>query len=365
MNSAAVNIELGERSYPIFIGNDLADALLDFLRKYSDAGRPVAVITCPTLPRKHAGLFERLNALSRISITTRTDGEPAKNAGQLIEIWETLAHERVDRSGVVVAVGGGVVGDLAGFAAASFLRGIDFVQVPTTLLAMVDSSVGGKTGLNLSAGKNLVGAFYQPQAVFADMRMLSTLPPREFAAGMAEVIKYGLLGDARLFRQLENAGKLSWESPELAPIVKRCCEIKAQVVASDERETARENGRALLNLGHTFGHAVEKVAGYGEYLHGEAVAIGIVAAAVLSEKLGFAPAGTLVPRCTALLEANNLPVKLRAPLPVEPLMHAMASDKKVRAGKLRFVLMRSIGDAFTTGEVPEAAARAVWETLSA
>lgn len=365
MSTEIVNVELGERRYPIFIGNNLADALLSFLQKYVDAGRPIAVITCPTLPKKHAGLFERLNAIARVSITMSTDGETAKTVKELVDIWETLARERVDRSGVIVAVGGGVVGDLAGFAAASFLRGIDFVQVPTTLLSMVDSSVGGKTGLNLTAGKNLVGAFYQPQAVFADMRLLSTLPPREFAAGMAEVIKYGLLGDAPLFEALENAGKLAWDSPALPGIVKRCCEIKAQVVASDERETAQENGRALLNLGHTFGHAIEKVAGYGEYLHGEAVAVGTVAAAQLSESLGYAPAGTLVPRCTALLETNALPVKLRPALPVELLMRAMASDKKVRAGKLRFVLMRAVGEAFTTGDVPAALLEETWEKLNA
>lgn len=365
MEAKTVNVELGERSYPILIGNGLADALLNFLQKYVEADRPIAVITCPTLPKKHADLFERLNAIARVSITMSVDGETAKTVKELVEIWETLARERVDRSGVIVAVGGGVVGDLAGFAAASFLRGIDFIQVPTTLLSMVDSSVGGKTGLNLSAGKNLVGAFYQPQAVFADMRLLSTLPPREFSAGMAEVIKYGLLGDAQLFEKLENAGTLAWDSPELPGIVKRCCEIKAQVVASDERETAQENGRALLNLGHTFGHAIEKVAGYGEYLHGEAVAVGTVAVAMLSEKLEFAPTGTLVPRCIALLEKNNLPVKLRSPLPLELLMRAMASDKKVRAGKLRFVLMRAVGEAFTTKDVPENAVRDVWEALSA
>lgn len=360
----SVNVELGERSYPIRIGSDLSEIFLSFLRHYTDAGRPVAVVTCPTLPQKHPELFRRLSEISRVVIETRTDGETAKTADELFRVWEILARERVDRSGVIVAFGGGVVGDLAGFAAASFLRGIDFVQVPTTLLAMVDSSVGGKTGINLSAGKNLVGAFYQPQAVFADMRLLATLPSREFAAGMAEVVKYGLLGDAKLFAELERAGTPAWNSPELPGIIRRCCEIKAEVVASDERETAAENGRALLNLGHTFGHAVEKVAGYGEYLHGEAVAIGTVAAAMLSEDLGFAPAGTLVPRTAALLEQNALPTRLRAPLPLENLMRAMVSDKKVRAGKLRFVLMRAIGEAFTTGDVPAERVEAVWRRLA-
>lgn len=363
METPAIQVELGDRSYPIFIGNDLAANLMYLLQKYVDKQRPIAVITCPTLPKKHAAFFEQLRAIARVFIVMSVDGEKAKTPEELLEIWETLARERVDRSGVIVAVGGGVVGDLSGFAAASFLRGIDFIQVPTTLLSMVDSSVGGKTGINLSAGKNLVGAFYQPQAVLADMRLLSTLPAREFAAGMAEVIKYGMLGDAQLFEQLEAAGKLAWDSPELPGIIRRCCEIKAQVVASDERETASENGRALLNLGHTFGHAIEKVAGYGEYLHGEGVAIGLVASAMLSEMLGHAPAGTLVPRTLALLEKNDLPVALRSPLPPEMLMRAMASDKKVRSGKLRFVLLRKIGEAFTTDAVPEEFAEAVWKKL--
>lgn len=363
MDSAAVQVELGSRSYPIFIGNSLEAQLLNRLQHYAAEQRPIAVITCPTLPKKHAAFFEQLRAVARVFIVMSVDGETAKTPAELLSVWETLAQERIDRSGVIVAVGGGVVGDLAGFAAASFLRGIDFIQVPTTLLSMVDSSVGGKTGINLSAGKNLVGAFYQPQAVFADMQLLSTLPAREFAAGMAEVIKYGMLGDAQLFEQLEAAGTLAWNSPELPAIIRRCCEIKAQVVASDERETARENGRALLNLGHTFGHAVEKVAGYGEYLHGEGVAIGLVAAAMLSEALGYAPAGTLVPRTTAILEKNALPVKLRKPLPIDALMRAMASDKKVRSGKLRFVLMRRIGESFTTESVPAELAESVWTQL--
>src|SRR6185295_4410937 len=193
---------------------------------------------------------------------------------------------KLDRGGVLFAVGGGVIGDLGGFAAAAWLRGIEYYQVPTTLLAMVDSSVGGKTGINLASGKNLVGAFHQPRAVFISTGLLSTLPPREFAAGMAEVIKYGLLGDAPLFAQLEEA-PLTIANARLAAVVRQCCALKARIVEADERETAKEGGRALLNLGHTFGHAIENVAGYGEYLHGEAVAIGLCAAARLSQKLGY------------------------------------------------------------------------------
>lgn len=360
-----ITVNLGERSYKIHIGENLTATLLALADAFVAENRPVAVITCPMLPRLHPQLFAELGKRSRILIETSVDGEGAKSTNELAGIWEKLARARMDRSGVIFAVGGGVVGDLSGFCAATFLRGIAFIQVPTTLLSMVDSSVGGKTGINLPSGKNLVGAFHQPAAVVADMALLATLPPREFAAGMAEVIKYGLLGDTAFFEKLESAGTLAWNSPELPSVVRRCCEIKADVVAADERETAKENGRALLNLGHTFGHAIEKVAGYGEYLHGEAVAVGCVAAAMLSEKLGFAPAGTLVARTIALCEKNNLPVKLRSPLSLDALIAAGGNDKKVIAGKLRFVLMKKIGEAFTTSAVPADAVREVWLALGA
>ena len=206
-------------------------------------------------------------------------------AAELARAWDFLAGNGLARDGAVFAIGGGVIGDLAGFAAASYQRGVDFYQIPTTLLAMVDSSVGGKTGINLAAGKNLVGSFHQPTAVWADTELLATLPAREFAAGMAEVIKHGLLADADLFGLLEQNAPLAWDHPLLAPVIRRCVEIKASVVAGDERETSAQGGRALLNLGHTFGHAVEAVAGYGTYVHGEAVAIGLVMAARLSAEL--------------------------------------------------------------------------------
>ncbi|MBP3302652.1 MAG: 3-dehydroquinate synthase [Opitutales bacterium] len=360
-----ITVELGERSYKIHIGENLAGTLLALADEFVSENRPVAVITCPTLPQLHPQLFAELKKRSSLLIETSVDGEGAKSTRELADTWEKLAQARIDRSGVIFAVGGGVVGDLSGFCAATFLRGITFVQVPTTLLSMVDSSVGGKTGINLPSGKNLVGAFHQPVAVVADMALLSTLPPREFAAGMAEVIKYGMLGDASFFEKLEATGTLAWDSRELPAVVRRCCEIKAQVVAADERETAKENGRALLNLGHTFGHAIEKVAGYGEYLHGEAVAVGCVAAAMLSENLGFAPTGTLTARTIALCEKNNLPVKLRTPLSLDALVAAGGNDKKVVAGKLRFVLMKKIGEAFTTSDVPVDAVREVWLALGA
>jgi 3-dehydroquinate synthase len=222
--------------------------------------------------------------------------------------------------------------------------------VPTTLLAMVDSSVGGKTGINISAGKNLVGAFHQPRGVFVSTGLLGTLPAREFAAGMAEVIKYGLLGDPDLLAQLERE-PLTIASTEVAAVVRRCCALKARIVEADERETAKDGGRALLNLGHTFGHAVENAAGYGEYLHGEAVAIGLCAAARLSQKLGALIAAD-VARVERVIAAHGLPLELRSALGYPELHAAMTRDKKVRAGGLRFVVLKRLGEAATQGEIP-------------
>jgi 3-dehydroquinate synthase len=264
---------------------------------------------------------------------------------------------------VVIALGGGVIGDLAGFVAATYLRGIAFVQVPTTLLAMVDSSVGGKTGVNLPEGKNLVGAFHQPKLVVADLDTLATLPAREFSAGMAEVIKAGLLGDAELFARLERA-PLKVASADLLAVIRGCCALKARVVEADEFERAGDGGRALLNLGHTFGHAIEQVTGYGAYLHGEAIGIGLAAAARLSEKLGFIGAAE-VARVEKAVEAHGLPIRLRTPLPLEALMAAMARDKKVRAGRLRFVVLKSIGVAITRDQVDAALAEAAFREVGA
>jgi 3-dehydroquinate synthase len=269
----------------------------------------------------------------------------------------------LDRTGVLFVLGGGVIGDLGGFAAATYLRGIDYFQVPTTLLAMVDSSVGGKTGVNLKAGKNLAGAFHQPRGVFIATDFLATLPPREFAAGMAEVIKYGLLGDADLFTQLERS-PLTAASAELPAVIRRCCTIKARMVEADECERAPEDGRALLNLGHTFGHAIEQATGYGRYLHGEAVAIGLAAAARLSRELGPLAAAD-VARVDAVLTAHALPARMGTPLPVAALMTAMARDKKVRAGLPRFVIMPRLGQAVTRDDVPPAAVEAVWREVGA
>jgi len=270
----------------------------------------------------------------------------------------------MNRDCSLFAFGGGVIGDLAGYVAASYLRGIDFYQIPTTLLSMVDSSVGGKTGINLPEGKNLVGAFWQPKAVYINTALLETLPPREFAAGMAEVIKYGMLYDLDFFKELEEVNTLAASAPELAGVVRRCCAIKAEIVANDEKETASSGGRALLNLGHTFAHAIENVAGYGHYLHGEAVAIGLNLATQLSVKLGQLEAAD-IDRVKALIERYNLPTQLHNPLSITDLMAAMQKDKKNRAGKLRFVSMQTIGEAITTEEVDYALIESLWQGVGA
>jgi 3-dehydroquinate synthase len=343
----SLTVNLGERSYPIHFGADVAPAVRAEVNALVAAGRKVAIVTDRNLARTQRDALHAM--FGEQPMLVLEPGEETKSLAELGRVLDFLAEQRIDRGGALFAAGGGVIGDLAGFAAASYLRGIAFYQVPTTLLSMVDSSVGGKTGINLKAGKNLVGAFHQPRGVFIGTKLLATLPPREFAAGMAEVIKTGLLGDADLFAQLEKA-PLTVESPELGAVIRRCCALKAGVVEADEHETAREGGRALLNLGHTFGHAIEQVTGYGHYLHGEAVAIGLAAAVRLSQKLGHVNA-TEVARVDAVLTAHALPVKLREPLPLGPLMAAMARDKKVRAGALRFVVLKSFGNAATQGAV--------------
>jgi 3-dehydroquinate synthase len=367
MSTASLHVNLGERSYDLHFGSRLTARLRSELESARAAGRKVAVVTDSNLAVAQAAMLDELagaessaEAWPRLVLPA---GEGTKCVAELGRVWDFLAANRLDRSSLLVAVGGGVIGDLAGFAAASYLRGIPFIQVPTTLLAMVDSSVGGKTGINLTAGKNLVGAFHQPHAVYIDTALLATLPPREFAAGMAEVIKYGLLGDVELLARLERE-PLTLASEDLAAVVRRCCAIKAGIVEADERETAKEGGRALLNLGHTFGHAIEQVTGYGAYLHGEAVAVGLVAAARLSRKLGYIEEAG-VARTEAVVGAHALPTRLREPLALGPLTAAMARDKKVRAGGLRFVVLKALGEAATQGDIDPALAEAAFREVGA
>lgn len=356
-----LKVNLGERSYPICFGADLSTEVRGEVARLAVAGRRVVVLTDANFA--HAQASARRAMFGDAPALAVEPGEGTKSLAGFGRVLDFLAEQKLDRGGVLFAVGGGVIGDLGGFAAASWLRGIDFIQVPTTLLAMVDSSVGGKTGINIEAGKNLVGAFHQPRGVFISTDLLVTLPAREFAAGMAEVIKYGLLGDAALFAQLEKV-PLTAASADLAAVIRRCCALKARIVEADERETAPDGGRALLNLGHTFGHAIENVAGYGKYLHGEAVAIGLCAAARLSQELGHLSVDHIA-RIEAVLAAHALPTRLREPLPVAALMAAMTRDKKVRAGLPRFVVMKKLGKAATQEGMAPAVAEACFVAVGA
>ncbi len=342
-----LNVALGDRAYPIRIGPGLlsrAELIVEAIptpRVFIVSNEVVAPLY---LEKLRAGLRA---AGVRITELILPDGESQKNSETLNRIYDALMADHCDRATSVVALGGGVIGDLAGFAAATYQRGVPFVQVPTTLLAQVDSSVGGKTGINHPRGKNMIGAFWQPRVVLADTDTLATLPERELSAGLAEVIKYGLIRDLPFLEWIErNMPALRARDAEaLSYAIERSCANKAEVVAGDERETAKDNGRALLNLGHTFGHAIEAGLGYGEWLHGEAVAAGTVMAAELSRRLGWLTERD-VARVRELLAQARLPVH-GPKLGAERYLDFMGHDKKVIAGKLRLVLLRQIGNAIT------------------
>ncbi|MFC6634096.1 3-dehydroquinate synthase [Microbulbifer taiwanensis] len=344
-----LNVELGERSYPIVIGSQLLgdpQHLLPYIR-----GKQVCVVTNETVaPLYLERLLEGLSGFDKVDTIALPDGEAFKTLDTVNRIFDLLLEQRHNRSTTLVALGGGVIGDMAGFAAACYQRGVDFVQIPTTLLAQVDSSVGGKTGVNHPLGKNMIGAFYQPRVVLADMNTLQTLPERELSAGIAEVIKYGLICDAPFFDWLEsNMSRLLERDPQaLAYAVDRCCRDKAAVVAEDERESGR---RAILNFGHTFGHAIEAVQGYGSWLHGEAVAAGMVMAAELSRLRGSIDT-ELVARIRDLLSTARLPLVAPDDMTVQQFLDAMAVDKKVMDGRLRLVLLRALGDAQIVDDTP-------------
>jgi 3-dehydroquinate synthase len=336
----SLRVALADRSYPIHIGAGLMERP-ELYRPYL-AGGSAAIVTNAVVAPLYLGRVREALAGVRVAEIVIADGEQAKDWRTLERVFDALLGARCGRDTLLVALGGGVVGDLAGFAAAVYQRGIEFVQVPTTLLAQVDSSVGGKTAINHSRGKNMIGAFHQPRAVIADLAALDTLPERELRAGLAEVIKHGLALDASFFEWLEqNVEKLlARDRAALAHAVRRSCELKAAVVAADEREAG---GRALLNLGHTFGHAIEAGMGYGAWLHGEAVAAGMAMAAELSLRLKKIGQGD-VGRIRALIARAGLPVKA-PPLSPEEMLALMAVDKKAAGGELRFVLLRSIGQA--------------------
>ena len=362
MSTAPLTVKLAERSYPIHF-SDSAAALKVDIAKLRTAGRSVRVISDARVLNAHPSFLAQAGFEDN-EVLSLPHGEPTKSVERFSEALSFLASQAANRDCALFAFGGGVIGDLAGYVAASYLRGIDFYQIPTTLLSMVDSSVGGKTGINLPEGKNLVGAFWQPKAVYIDAGLLETLPPREFAAGMAEVIKYGMLADIKLFDQLQTLDGLDALSEELPGVIRKCCEIKAQVVAEDEKETAAMGGRALLNLGHTFAHAIENAAGYGEYLHGEAVAIGLKLATDLSIKIGQLPKSESA-RVESVISTFNLPMKMHTALRIADLMAAMQRDKKNRSGRLRFVTMNAIGAAITTEGIDTKLIESIWAAAGA
>ena len=351
-----LRIDLGQRSYPILIGPGLLhDAALV---GGSVAARDVLVVTNTTVAPLYLAPLERSLEGKRVASVALPDGEQYKTLETLAQVFDALVERRLNRDACVVALGGGVVGDMAGFAAACYQRGVDYVQVPTTLLAQVDSSVGGKTGVNHPGGKNLIGAFHQPRAVIADTVTLETLPPREFRAGLAEVIKYGLIADAAFLGWIEAHldALLRLDGAALTHAIRRSCEIKAEIVAEDEREHGR---RALLNLGHTFGHAIETATGYGEWLHGEAVGAGMVMAADLSRRLGLLDAAA-AGRLRETIAAARLPVRGPA-WPADRYVELMSVDKKAERGTPRFVLLEGLGRAC----VRRAPDETVRETLAA
>jgi shikimate kinase/3-dehydroquinate synthase len=335
-----LQVDLGDRSYPIVIGQSLLSDV-DLVGRHV-AGTRVAIVTNTTVGPLYLDKLSEALAARGKQVTTiiLPDGEEEKNWTSLMQVFDVLLAEKCDRKTTLIALGGGVIGDLTGFAAATYMRGVPFIQVPTTLLAQVDSSVGGKTGINHPLGKNMIGAFYQPQAVIADTTTLNTLPARELSAGLAEVIKHGAIIDARFFDWIEdNIAKLvARDADALAYAIQRSCEIKADVVRQDEREGGL---RAILNFGHTFGHAIEAGLGYGEWLHGEAVGCGMVMAADLSHRLGFIDASTKT-RITALVKAAGLPA-IAPDLGTERWLELMQVDKKNEGGQIKFILIKPLG----------------------
>ena len=341
-----LGVDLGDRSYPIYIGESLLDQG-ELIRQHIPGNSALVVSNTTVAPLYLDKVEQALDGLKHESVIL-PDGEEHKNLTVLNTIYDALLQHRFDRNTTIIALGGGVVGDMAGFAAASYQRGVHLIQIPTTLLSQVDSSVGGKTGVNHALGKNMIGAFYQPRAVLADTATLNTLPDRELSAGLAEVIKYGLIKKPDFFEWLQanvNA-LLQRDTGALARAIEISCQTKAEVVAADERESGQ---RALLNLGHTFGHAIETGMGYGEWLHGEAVGAGMCMAARMSQQLGWIDDNAVV-QTVALIEQAKLPTMAPASMTVEQFMQLMAVDKKVLDGVLRLVLLKSIGDAVVTDD---------------
>lgn len=345
-----ITVELGERSYPIHIGKGILSAP-ELYGSFIDPASRVMIVTNTTVKKLY--LENLRGALSGFDISSCIipDGESFKNLDTLNNIITELLRNRFDRHCCLIALGGGVVGDITGFAAACYQRGVDFIQVPTTLLAQVDSSVGGKTAVNHELGKNMIGAFHQPRGVIADVGVLNSLPAREFSAGMAEVIKYGLIRDAEFFAWLEDNmdAVMAGDAQALETVIERSCRNKAEVVAADEKESGV---RATLNLGHTFGHAIETALHYTYWLHGEAVGLGMIMAADLSARLGHL-SGDDVERIRRLIERAGLETRLPGRLKGANLREFMAVDKKVKAGRQTLILLQAVGRAEITSEVDD------------
>lgn len=357
MPMKTLNLRLPTHQYDIHIGRDL---LADLALWRPHLSNEIMIVTNDTIAPLYLSKVESVlsGAVTRLQSVVLPDGEMHKTLDVLNQIYTALLEHNFSRRCTLIALGGGVIGDMTGYAAASYQRGVKFIQVPTTLLSQVDSSVGGKTGVNHSLGKNMIGAFKQPELVLIDTVTLSTLPDREFAAGLAEVVKYGLIADADFFAWLEQhwAGLLQRDEALLTEAIYRSCALKAEVVSEDETEQGR---RAILNLGHTFGHAIETFTGYGQWLHGEAVATGLLMATHMSALLGDVPT-SLVERLHALLQHAGLPVLSPAGMTRQDYLGLMARDKKVDAGQLRLVLLKALGHAIVTGEFPP---EALYQTI--
>ena len=342
-----LNVNLEDRSYPIYIGSDVS--LDNKLYSKHIKTKKIALITNEQIADLYLSeITQTLNAFD-LKTLILPEGETEKNLETVGKAVEFLSDNGIDRDSSIIAFGGGVIGDITGFVASSYMRGIKFLQVPTTLLAQVDSSVGGKTGVNISTGKNLIGAFYQPSAVIADTRYLNTLEPNRFSEGLAEVIKYGLIRDEDFFAWLgKNTDRILALEPEvMAHLIERCCQIKAEIVSEDEREGSV---RAILNYGHTFGHAIESLTDYSVYTHGEAVSIGMVMAASMAERMGMLSQADKKD-LTNLLESVGLPTK-KPDLNSNDFLERMKRDKKVQDGEIRLILLESIGSAIITNDYP-------------
>jgi 3-dehydroquinate synthase len=344
-----LKLDLAEKSYPIYIGQGLLSKS-ELITKHITS-KQVMIVTNTTVAPLYLNQVKGLLGEYTVSEVILSDGEEYKTLDTVNHIFTALLEQRFDRSCTLIALGGGVVGDMTGFAAASYQRGVNFIQIPTTLLSQVDSSVGGKTGVNHNLGKNMIGAFYQPKCVVIDVDTLDTLDDRQYSAGMAEVIKYGLLGNVDFLHYLQNNidDLMARDKTMMIEVVHQSCEDKANIVAKDEFEAGK---RALLNLGHTFGHAIENTLGYGVYLHGEAISVGMLMAAKLSQLEGYLT-NENVDQVKHLLENSNLPISINGKISTSDFMKSMAVDKKVIDGNIRLILLKKLGDAFICDDYQE------------